>query len=114
MLAYPRSLLPRVLPRAPGKARSSVFLPVFWGLMVADPFSGWAAQGDIRAPLGMLLENHVVLLQCQSFPVPLLPQFPQQNRFACGTEDRRYEFRPKVLWSICGVGKAPVTAQASI
>lgn len=38
MLAYPRSLLPRVLPRAPGEARSPVFLPVFWGLMVADPF----------------------------------------------------------------------------
>lgn len=31
--------------------------------------SVWAAQGDIRAPLGMLLENYMVLPQYQSFPV---------------------------------------------
>lgn len=90
------------------------FPPCVLGSDGCRSLSVWAAQGNIRAPLGMLLENHVVLLQCQSFPVPLLPQFPQQTHVACGTEDRRYEFRPKVLWSICGVGKAPVTAQASI
>lgn len=114
MLAYPRSLLPKILPRAPGEVWSPCFpLCVLWSDSCGS-LSGWAAQGDIRAPLGMLLGNHVILLQCQSFPVPLLPQSPQQNHVACGTEDRMYEFRPKVLWSICGVGKAPVTTQTSI
>lgn len=110
MLAYPKSLLPKVLPRAPGGHLETPFSLVC--VLGSDYWrypSGWAAQGDIRVPLGMLLEYHVVLPQCQRFPVSPSPWFPQQNHAAYGTEDRRYEFRPKVLWSICGVGKAPAT-----
>lgn len=96
-LAYPRSLLPKVLSRAPGEVWIPPFPLCVLGSDCCRHPSGWAVQGDIIAPLGMLLENHMVLLQCQSFPVPLLPQFPQQNHAFYGTEDRRYEFRPKVL-----------------
>lgn len=115
ILAYPRSLLPKVLPKAPGRARP----PFFPSVSVLE-------SDCCRHPLaGLLRVTSEHLWECcwrtawsshntKASLFPLRPQFPQQNHAACGTEDRRYEFRPKVLWSIFGVGKAPATAQASI
>lgn len=60
---FPKSCLGHL-----GEPLPSVFPSVFWSLMLQTP-SVWAAQGDIRAPLGMLLENYMVLPQYQSFPV---------------------------------------------
>lgn len=46
--------------------------------------SVWAAQGDIRAPLGMLLKNYTVLPQYQSFPVSFCLGFPSRTMPSMG------------------------------